>query len=341
MKKMFGMVVIVFGFIFILAACGEQSQEDVAEKLESTLESMEGYKAKAEMTMNTGQEDQKYHIDIWHKKEGFYRVELSNDQSEEGNQVILKNEDGVFVLSPELNKSFKFQEEWPQNGSQPYLYQSLVNDILKDSEAEFEASEDRYTFETKTNYQSNNNLPYQEVQFDKKSYTPVMVKVMDKDRNALVQVNFSEFNTDPTFEDGDFTMDKNMTNEAADASVSGDGEEEAETGTFSVLYPQHMAGSELVEETQVDTESGERVIMTFSGEKDFTLVEEQQEVVPTMSTPQMVEGEIVNLGHSIGALSDNTIEWTHNGMSFVLASDELTRNELIEVAQSVQGQEVK
>src|SRR5699024_11269128 len=232
MKKMFGMwVVVIVGLIFVLSACGEQSQEDVVEKLESNLESMNGYKAKAEMTMNTGQEDQKYQIDVWHKKKDLYRVELSNEQDEEGNQIILKNEDGVFVLSPALNKSFKFQEEWPQNGSQPYLYQSLVNDILKDNEAEFSTSEDYYVFETKTNYQSNNNLPYQEVYFDKKLYTPVMVKVLDKDRNALVQVDFSEFNTDPTFEDDDFAMEKNMTSGMADAPVSGEGE----TDPFSVI----------------------------------------------------------------------------------------------------------
>lgn len=338
MKKMFGMwVVIIFGLIFTLSACGEQSQEDVVKKLESNLESMNGYKAKAEMTMNTGQEEQKYNIDIWHKKKDLYRVKLNNDQDEKGSQIILKNEDGVFVLSPALNKSFKFQKEWPENGSQPYLYQSLVTDILKDNEAEFKVSEDHYVFETKTNYQSNNNLPYQKVYFDKKSYTPEMVEVLDKDRNALVQVNFSEFDSDPSFEDGDFAREKYMTKESAEETASGDGKAD----TFSVVYPQNMAGSELVEESQVETENGERVIMTFSGEKKFTLIQEKQDVVPTMSSPQMVQGEIVNIGHAIGALSDNTIEWFSGGKSFVLASEELTREELIEVAQSVKGKEVK
>ncbi|GGJ90845.1 sporulation protein YdcC [Lentibacillus kapialis] len=338
MRKMFGMwVVIVFGLIFALSACGEQSQEDVVKKLESNLESMNGYKAKAEMTMNTGQESQKYKIDIWHKKKDLYRVELSNDQDDKGSQIILKNKDGVFVLSPALNKSFKFQKEWPENGSQPYLYQSLVNDILKDKEAKFEVGEKYYVFETETNYQSNNNLPFQKVYFDKKSYTPVMVEVLDKDRNALVQVNFSEFDTDPTFEDDDFAREKYMKEESSEETASGDGK----TDAFSVVYPQNMAGSELVEESQVETENGERVIMTFAGEKKFTLVQEKQEVVPTMSSPQMVDGEIVNLGHAIGALSDNTIEWFSNGKNFVLASEELTRDELIEVAQSVKGKEVK
>ncbi len=49
----------------------------------------------------------------------------------------------------------------------------------------------------------------------------------------------------------------------------------------------------------------------------------------------------MNLGHSVGVLSDNTIEWTDNGMNFMLASEELTKEELINVAKSVQGKEVK
>ncbi|MFC4559900.1 outer membrane lipoprotein carrier protein LolA [Virgibacillus kekensis] len=339
MKKTFGIwVAVVFGLILILGACGEKSQEDVVNKLESKLESMNGYKAKAQMTMNTGQEDQKYNINVWHKKKDFYRVELMNDKDEKGKQIILKNEDGVFVLSPALNKSFKFQKEWPDNGSQPYLYQSLVSDVLKDKEATFKVGEKNYIFQTKTNYQSNNNLPYQEIYFDKKTYTPVMVKVLDKDKNSLIEVSFSDFNMNPSFKDDDFEMEKNMTSSiSTDKPVSGDGKVEP----FTVVFPLNLEGSELVAKKEVSLDNGQRVIMTFEGEKNFTLIEEKQDTLPAMSTPKMVEGEIVNLGHSIGALSDNTVEWTNNGVNFVLASDELTKDELIEVAKSVQGKEVK
>ncbi|GAA0431626.1 outer membrane lipoprotein carrier protein LolA [Lentibacillus halophilus] len=338
MKKMVGVRgAILFGLILLLAACGEQSKEDVLGKLESNLESMDGYKAKAVMTMTTGQENQTYNIDIWHQKKDYYRVELANEQDEKGSQIILKNDDGVFVLSPALNKSFKFQKEWPENGSQPYLYQSLVSDIANDGEATFTTTEDHYIFKTETNYQSNNNLPYQEIYFDKESYTPVKVKVLDKDENALVQVDYSEFNMDPDFNDDDFAMEKNMKSNKAKETVSGKDNED----TFTVLYPLEMVGSELVEEKEVDMENGKRVIMSFSGEKKFTLVEEKLDVIPTSASSQMVNGDIVNLGHSIGVLSDNTIEWTNNGMNFMLASDELTKDELIHVAKSVQGKKAK
>src|SRR5690625_6991808 len=95
MKKNIGILITVaLGLVLLLAACGEKSQEDVVAKLEDKLEEMDGYKAKAEMKMNTGQDDQEYQLDVWHKKKDLYRVALTNPEDEKGSQVILKNEGG-------------------------------------------------------------------------------------------------------------------------------------------------------------------------------------------------------------------------------------------------------
>lgn len=313
-----------------LAACGEKSQEDVVKKLEETVGELDGYKAEASMAMNTGEHQQTFSIQTWFKKEDFYRVTLSNNQDEKENQVILKNEDGVFVLTPALNKDFKFQTEWPDNSSQPYLYQSLVKDVIADPEAEFENAEDAYIFKTKTNYQSNNNLPYQEIYFDKKNYTPKRVKVLDKDNNVLVEVEFTEFGLDPTFEETDFKKESIM-----DVETSAEASAQATDQTLTVLYPSFTAGAELIEEKEVDLDNGKRVMLNYSGEKSFTLV---QETAGIPSTPQTVNGDIVNLGDTVGALTSNTIEWHVNGTDYTLASDELTKEEMIEVARSVNGQ---
>ncbi|MBP1971459.1 outer membrane lipoprotein-sorting protein [Virgibacillus natechei] len=339
MKRIVGIwLPIVIGLILVLSACGEKSQEDVTGDLEGNLEDMSGYKAEAEMEINTGQENQTFNINVWHEAEEYYRVALTNNQDEEGSQIILKNDEGVFVLTPALNKHFEFQSEWPENSSQPYLYQSLVADIIADDEAEFETTDSNYIFRTKTNYQSNNNLPFQEIHLDKNTYNPVLVKVLDQDQNALVQVEFSEFEVDPSFEEDDFTIDKNMASGAVvDTPVSNDEMDDS----LTVLYPTFMAGAELTEKVDVELENGKRSILTFTGEKNFTLVEETTNVAQTLSSPREVKGDIVNLGHTVAALSDNRLEWSHDGVDFTLASDELTREELIEVAQSVESEEVK
>ncbi len=344
MKKLFSyrMACILALLIIVLAACGEKSQEDVVAQLQKNVEDMSGYKAVAEMSMNTGQEEQKFNIDVWYKEGDYYRVALENGSEQNESQIILKNDDGVFVLTPALDKSFKFQTEWPDNSSQPYLYQSLINDVMKDSEAQFETTDTHYIFRTKTNYQSNSNLPFQEIHFDKKSYVPTMVRVLDKDNNALVEVSFSNFDMDPAFEDDDFSMEKNMGSRDADTTTSAEAEgDDAETEELAVYYPLYTAGSEVLEKREVTMDNGKRVILTYDGEKNFTLVEERNQTAPVSATPQEVQGEIVNLGHAIAALSSNAIEWSYNGVDFKLASDELTQEEMIQVAQSVQGQAAK
>ncbi len=336
-RKVIILLLIVLSVTLVLAACGEKSPEKVLSKLEDRLSTLDGYKANAEMKMSTGKEDQNYQIEVWHKKKDNYRVSLASVHDERGSQVILKNDDGVFVLTPALNKSFKFQTEWPENSSQPYLFQSLVNDVKNDQEATFTATDSHYIFHTKTNYQSNNNLPFQEIYFDKKNYTPVLVKVLDKDKQALVEVRFSSFDLDPSFEDDDFKIEKNMVNEEEDVSVSVDENEDS----FSTLFPLYTADAQLTDKQEIELENGQRVIMTFTGERNFTLIQEQLDSIPTMSYPKEVQGEIVNLGFTIGALSENIIEWNYNGVDFYLASEDLAKDELIEIASSVQGREVK
>ncbi|QAS52448.1 LolA family protein [Halobacillus litoralis] len=316
-----------------LTACGSQSKEDVVKKLEKQSEEMAGYKTEANMKMKTGKEEQKYHIQVWHKKDDFYRVKLHNDQDEKGSQIILKNDSGVYVLTPALNKSFKFQSEWPQNTSQPYLYASLLNDIKADADAEFSASENYYVFKTKTNYQNNKTLPFQEIYFDKKSYQPVMVKVFDQDMNALVEVQFANFAKDASLKKEDFDVDKNMAmapTEAPAANMEGEELEE-------VLYPQETFGAELAEEREVKTEEGKRVIMTYAGDKGFTLVQEKAEVQAASAQYSVqVNGDPVQLADGvIGAMEHNRLEWNQNGTTYQLASNELTQDEMVSVASSI------
>lgn len=336
-NRYLGLLLIMCSFIFLLVACGDKSQEDVVEKLKETAENLEGYKAEAEMKMNTGLEEQSFSINIWHQKDDLYRVKLGDTEGEKESQIILKNEDGVFVLTPALEKSFRFQTEWPENSSQPYLYHSLVKDVLQDEEAAFETTEEHYVFKTRTSYQSNSNLPYQEISFDKKTYTPTGVRVLDKDDQALVEVQFTSFDLGATFETDDFAMEKNMETQAEVPTTASVAEEES----FTVFHPMFTAGAEAEGRKEVDLDNGSRVILTYGGTKGFTLIQEKHFDAPVMQTPQAVDGEIVNLGFAVAALSDQTIEWAFNGVEYKIASDSLTKEELIEVAQSVQGQEIK
>src|SRR5699024_2281385 len=157
----------------------------------------------------------------------------------------------------------------------------------------------------------------------------------------LVEVKFSGFDQKPSFDDDDFDTDSNMSSGIAKEEAASTGDKEEEPKSLHVMLPLEMAGSELSEKKEVDTEDGKRVIMTFTGDKNFTLIEEKVDSTQTLSSPKEVKGDIVNLGHSIGALSDYAVSWNNNEVSYYLASEDLTKDELVEVAKSVQGKAMK
>lgn len=81
-----------------------------------------------------------YDIKVSYTKENNFKVSLKN-QANNHEQIILRNNDGVYVVTPSLNKSFKFQSEWPYNNSQAYLLQVILSDLEKDKEMEFVSNE--------------------------------------------------------------------------------------------------------------------------------------------------------------------------------------------------------
>lgn len=319
----------------LLSACGAKSQEQVTKDLEKKVVELKGYKAEAKMTLTVGNEPQTYTVDIWHQKPNNYRVHLKNPEKEQS-QMIVRNESGVYVLTPALNKSYRFQSDWPNNGSQAYLYESLVKDILEDNEATFTADENHYIFHTKTRYQNRNMLPTQEIVFKKGSLEPVSVKVLDANEDPVVIVEFTAMEFDAKFDADSFETKKNMTSAQLEIPVLGNPDENDE---FEVKYSMiDIPGVEITEEQVFKTENGKRVLLSYSGEKSFTIIQESAKVVPTAGMEVVpVSGDVVDLGFAIGALADGFISWTEDGVEYTIFSDDLTPEELVMVAQSVQG----
>lgn len=335
MKKL---MLVITGIVLalVLSACGQKSQEEVVQSLSKKVEEMKSYKANAKMTLKMGEESQVYDVEIWYKNPDFYRVKLKNEKKDQS-QMILRNKEGVYVLTPALNKSFHFESEWPQNSSQAYLYESLVKDIKDDKEATFKITDSQYIFETKTRYQNNKMLPFQEIIVDKKSLAPVSVKIKDADHNVLVTVEFSNVSFNPSFKDDAFDMKQNMTGAYLEIETLAENEESEE---FTVKYPAEIEGVSLTDEEVITTDNSKRYIVTYEGDRNFTMIVEKAEAVQTLTATPML-GDPVDLGYTIGAVTDYSVTWTYDGADYTIASQNLTRDELIELARSVQASPVK
>ncbi|WP_096438473.1 LolA family protein [Alteribacter populi] len=348
MKKIISLLMLA-ALTMVLAACGEKSQEDVIEALDKNLDDLTGYKATATMTLQTGKEPQSYEVDVWYQYPTYYRVALSNAESDQS-QIILRNDEGVFVLTPALNKSFRFQSDWPENNSQVYLYESLINDILMDPERSFTATDDHYVFQTNTNY-TNKNLNQQEVMLDKKELTPTSVKIMDVDLEVLVEVDFKDFELNASFDEADFDMDRNMTEARLDSGVptmteETEGEDQSGEDAFTVFFPMYEPqGTAFEESRELETENGKRVILSYEGEQPFTLVQQQSQVLEASTPVHVSQGSPVDLGFTYGAISKEgettTVSWSYEGTDFFLASQHLDDEEMMSIARSVYGTEEK
>lgn len=326
--------------VTLLAGCGSKSKEEVIKELDSKAESMKGYKMDAKMTLTMGTDAQEYKIQVWHNKPEMYRVHMKNAERDQS-QMILRNKEGVFVLTPALNKSYKFQSEWPKNSSQPYLYESLVQDLLEDKGVKLTETDKHYVFEAKTRYQYNKMLPLQEITFSKKDLSPVSVKVMDTDRNVKLAVEFSKAEFNSKFDEGSFDLKRNMTSAQMEVPVST--VEQVANEDFVVKVPNaELNGATLVDEQEILTPNGKRVVLTYDGDKSFTLMQEQVEVLETASmSSTTVNGEPVDLGFTIGALTDNSLTWTDGNVEYMIASNNLSKEEMVMLAKSVQSVSVE
>ena len=178
-------------------------------------------------------------------------------------------------------------------------------------------------------------LPIQEIKLNKSDLSPVMVKVMDPDRNALVTVEFSKVTFNASFDKSDFDMQKNMTRAQIGLPAMADGKEQA----FTVKYPTFdIKDTKLIDEKEVKIEDGKRVVLTYDGKKSFTLVQEKVSVKEASTSPTYMDGDLVDLGVTIGAVSEGSITWSEDGVDYMIASNNLSKEELIEVARSVQVQ---
>ena len=104
-----------------------------------------------------------------------------------------------------------------------------------------------------------------------------------------------------------------------------------------MVYPLFLpSGTKLVDEKKIDKDNGQRVIMTYDGEKSFLLVEETMDVFNDLTVIPS-SGEPYQLMDSIGVMTDKSLSWTSGGIEYYLVSDVMNSDELVEIAQSVVG----
>ena len=265
----------------------------------------------------------------------------------------------VIVITPSLNKSFKFQSDWPYNNSQAYLLTSIIDDLENDENRVVEQKDNNYILTSTVNYPNNKKLVKQLVTLDK-DYNIKETQVMDENNNMQIKMSFSKIDLNAKFDDNTFDINNfvtqqdssedntdinndNESNEAKDDNNESESEEnndevkeDSPTASIDdVIYPMYLPNNTFLKSQQkINKDQGERLILTFDGDSPFILIEEtvdkteEHVVIPTF-------GDLTQLSDTIGVVNDNSVNWYSSGIEYYVFSDKMDTSELLEVARSI------
>lgn len=202
MKK----IIFVSLILMLVTGCGLSSNGNILRKITNNIDKSNSYYLEGTMEIINNEDAYTYDVKVSYKKDNYYKVELTNT-SNDHEQVILRNEDGVYVVTPNLNKSFKFQSDWPNNNSQVYLLESIISDVNNDENYTVNEIDSGYILTSKVNYPNNASLVKQKVYVDGNSNI-TKVEVVDTNEKVQIKMDFSKIDLNHKFDDDYFKLNQ-------------------------------------------------------------------------------------------------------------------------------------
>ncbi len=334
----------------VLTGCfGKNDEKKVLEEFQNKINNANSYYLTGEMELVNNEDVYNYNISVSYMKDDYYKIELVN-MINDHKQIILRNDEGVYIVTPSLNKSFKFQSDWPYNNSQVYLLSSLLDDISNDENRTFEDSDDDgYIFTSSVNYPNNEKLVSQKVYLGD-NYLPKKVTVLDVNGDTQISMKYDKIDLNTKFNEDYFDLNSILSiNKASTGSTSNSTTSTGnvssntvtdnttkETATIDdIIYPMYLpVNTYLTSQEKVNTDDGERLILTFTGDKSFVLMEavakysDTPEIIPTYGTPELI-------GSSLAVINNNSVNWFDNGVEYYIVSEVMNTDELLQVVRSI------
>lgn len=313
--------VVVIAFLFLLLR--EKPFED---RLQQTLGSLNSYLLEGVMEVAEGEDTKSYDVSVKYLKQDdqdYFRVAMK-DSGMDQEQEIIRNAEGVFVVTPTLNQIFKFQGNWPSNSLKPYLLQSM-REIAADESAQIEQTEEGYQISAGVTYPNNRNFTQQEMVFSD-DLKIKSVQIFDDDHVLQMKMLFSKVDYEPGLTAEDFQVPQQLEKETAAEPI---------TDEDLPLMPMETFGAVLSNSSVVENDGKVQYVLEYTGEKNFTIVEEVAESEETTQTIIM-SGSLVDGLNMVGRYDGNHMTSVINSVRYTIYSDDLSEEEMSAVLQSMQ-----
>lgn len=323
MKKNIGIIIGVIVVIVTLLIAFKPA--NVEKKLDSVYQNIKKYEIHGEMELTSGEDIKNYKITVGYQNVDdfdYFRV-VMYDKSINQQQEILRNADGVFVITPNLNQVFKFEGDWPLNSPKPYLLQN-IRQVL-DGEYTMKKEENTYVMNSAASYSSVPSLVKQEIVFDK-GMKPLSLVGYTADDQAVLKLSFQKVDLNPVFAEDYFLTP----NKAMEEPVVSNGLE------YSLpWYPMQTFDAKLVNENILIVNDAKQHVLEFSGEKSFTIVQKEMARHKELEV-QEVSGTFVNELNIVGYYRENCLTVMSEQMEINVYSSTLGMDEMLQVVQSLQ-----
>lgn len=373
MKKKLLFLIMIIG-VFAISGCGKTSESDVIKDLTKKINDSKAYYVEGTLEIVNNEDVYTYNVNVSYKEKDNYKVSLVNTVNNH-EQIILRNSDGVYVVTPRINKSFKFQSDWPYNNSQVYLLGPLLDDITNDANRTFEKVDDGSKIIVAANYPNNSKLVKQEILLDK-SNNIKKVTVFDNNGTAQITMKFNKIDLNSKFNDNYFDLKQiidikedntdnttNRENNSDENKNTTDNKVEdnstTENNNTNVNENKNTNENKKSSETK-QTSSIEDVIYpmyiptnTYLSNKEKVSKDDGERLIltfdgdnPFMLIEETVTyekehlivptyGELEVMASTVAIVNDNSVNWIDNNIEYYVVSDKLSKSELLNIARSI------
>ena len=103
MKKYLFLILLVL--CLFVSGCGNNSNKSIKEDFIKQINDLKGYQLSGKLEVVNNDDVFNYDVNVSYKDKDFYRVSLKNS-SNNHEQIILRNDDGVYVETPQSLQLF-------------------------------------------------------------------------------------------------------------------------------------------------------------------------------------------------------------------------------------------
>lgn len=314
MKKIFGLILLS---LLVLVGCKNKDNIDEVARVTNYLSGLSSYSLTSKMTIQRPDKNVSVNVAVDYLSPSYYKVSFKGDNE----QLIIKNDTGVYVITPSLNKEFRFDSNWPLNSSHAYLLEAINKDIKADAKATGSLDGTNIVIECKITHKTNQKLNKMKYTCDA-SFKPKKTAFLNDKNEECIVVDFDTFTPNSNLGKDNFNEKKYLGAQEEKPS------EEQTSLTLTAGFV--VEGSTLASTSKKD----DTTILCYSGESAYTIIVSRVEVTDeVVAIDTYSDVEVLSCG--LGFINDNTMKFYNGNYEITIFSNQLTIDDYINVADSI------